>query len=84
MDHVSMPKYRGGIFRKFKFGAGNFCRFCPAKILNFAIGGPYGHSQFVKQKSDKIISFGKMTWSHLTARIMMIEQLHLIVTYFLK
>ena len=23
------------------------------KILNFAIGGPYGHGQFIKQKSDK-------------------------------
>ena len=26
------------------------------KILNFAIGGPYGHGQFIKQESDKIKS----------------------------
>ena len=46
------------------------------KILNFAIGGPYGHSHFIKQKSDKIISFGKMTWSHIIARLMLVEQIY--------
>ena len=52
------------------------------KILNFAIGGPYGHSQFVKQKSDKIISFGKMTWSHIIARLMLVEQIYRIESIF--
>ena len=52
------------------------------KILNFAIGGPYGHGQFIKQKSDKIISFGKMTWSHMIARLMLVEQLYRIESIF--
>ena len=52
------------------------------KILNFAIGGPYGHSPYIKQKSDKIISFGKMTWSHIIARLMLVEQLYRIESIF--
>ena len=52
------------------------------KILNFAIGGPYGHSPYIKQKSDKIISFGKMTWSHTIARLMLVEQLYRIESIF--
>ena len=52
------------------------------KILNFAIGGPYGHGQFIKQESDKIISFGKMTWSHIIARLMLVEQLYRIESIF--
>ena len=52
------------------------------KILNFAIGGPYGHSHFIKQKSDKIISFGRMTWSHIIARLMLVEQLYRIESIF--
>ena len=52
------------------------------KILNFAIGGPYGHGQFIKQKSDKIISFGKMTWSHIIARLMLVEQIYRIESIF--
>ena len=52
------------------------------KILNFAIGGPYGHGQFIKQQSDKIISFGKMTWSHIIARLMLVEQIYRIESIF--
>ena len=52
------------------------------KILNFAIGGPYGHGQFIKQQSDKIISFGKMTWSHTITRLMLVEQLYRIECIF--
>ena len=52
------------------------------KILNFAIGGPYGHGQFIKQNSDKIISFGKMTWSHIITRLMLVEQIYRIESIF--
>ncbi len=46
------------------------------KIINFAIGGPYGHGQMLKSRAKKIISFGKMTWSHLMARVLIIEQIY--------
>ncbi len=46
------------------------------KIINFAIGGASGHGVKIKKKADKIISFGKMTWSHIMARLMLVEQLY--------
>lgn len=46
------------------------------KILNFAIGGAKGHGLEIKNRADKIISFGKMTWSHIIARLMLVEQLY--------
>ena len=52
------------------------------KIINFVIGGSMGHGQKIKTHANLIMSFGKMTWSHLTARIMMIEQLYRIETIF--
>ena len=52
------------------------------KIINFVIGGSWGHGQKIKNHAKIIMSFGKMTWSHLTARIMMIEQLYRVETIF--
>ena len=52
------------------------------KIINFVIGGSSGHGQKIKNHANMIMSFGKMTWSHLTARMMMIEQLYRIETIF--
>ena len=46
------------------------------KIINFAIGGPFGHGNIIKSRAKKIISFGKMTWSHLMARVLIIEQIY--------
>ena len=46
------------------------------KILNFAIGGAQGHGLEIRNRADKIISFGKMTWSHIIARLMLVEQLY--------
>ena len=52
------------------------------KIINFAIGGPFGHGKFIKSKAKKIISFGKMTWSHLMTRVMIIEQIYRVESIF--
>ena len=52
------------------------------KIVNFAIGGPFGHGEKIKKQASKILSFGKMTWSHLMARVMIVEQLYRIETIF--
>ena len=54
------------------------------KIINFVIGGPFGHGKNIKNKAREIISFGKMTWSHLLTRIMIVEQLYRIETIFSK
>lgn len=44
--------------------------------LGFIIGGASGLSQEVKERSQKSISFGQMTWPHLLVRVMLIEQLY--------
>ncbi len=46
------------------------------RIINFVIGGSFGHGKNIKKKANKILSFGKLTWSHLLARTMIIEQLY--------
>lgn len=46
------------------------------KQLVFVIGGPYGFSKDVYQKSQGKISLSKMTFSHQMVRLFMIEQLY--------
>lgn len=41
----------------------------------FAIGGPDGHDQRLRDHADLILSFGAQTWPHQLARIMLAEQL---------
>jgi 23S rRNA (pseudouridine1915-N3)-methyltransferase len=44
------------------------------------IGGPDGFSQSVRERADRIISFGAMTWPHQLVRAMAGEQLYRAVT----
>lgn len=46
------------------------------KNIVFAIGGPYGFSEEIYQKSVGKISLSKMTFSHQMIRIFMVEQLY--------
>ncbi|WCO02976.1 23S rRNA (pseudouridine(1915)-N(3))-methyltransferase RlmH [Psychroserpens ponticola] len=46
------------------------------KRLVFVIGGPYGFSPDVYQKSNGKLSFSKMTFSHQMIRLFVIEQLY--------
>lgn len=46
------------------------------KQLVFAIGGPYGFSQEVYNKSNGKLSLSKMTFSHQMIRLFFIEQLY--------
>lgn len=48
--------------------------------INFIIGGSDGLSQEVRNKSDFILSFGKMVFPHLFVRVMLIEQLYRVYT----
>lgn len=43
--------------------------------LVFAIGGPDGHDQRLRDRADLILSFGAQTWPHQLARILLAEQL---------
>jgi 23S rRNA (pseudouridine1915-N3)-methyltransferase len=41
-----------------------------------AIGGADGHSEAVRARADLTLSFGKMVWPHMLARVMAAEQLY--------
>ena len=42
----------------------------------FAIGGADGHATDIRQKAQRIISFGRATWPHMLCRAMLAEQLY--------
>ena len=42
----------------------------------FLIGGADGHSSFLRQKADLLLSFGKMTLPHMLMRVVLCEQLY--------
>ena len=46
------------------------------KNLVFAIGGPYGFSEDVYNRSNEKLSLSKMTFSHQMVRLFFIEQLY--------
>lgn len=47
-----------------------------ARRLVFVIGGPYGFSDAVYNRSDEKISLSKMTFSHQMVRLVFTEQLY--------
>lgn len=50
------------------------------KNLVFVVGGPYGFSEEVYQKSNSKISLSKMTFSHQMVRLIFVEQLYRAMT----
>lgn len=44
--------------------------------LTFVIGGSYGVSDYLRKNASKKISFGRMTFPHRLARIMLLEQIY--------
>ena len=47
-----------------------------AKTLAFVIGGPYGFSEKVHEKSSSKVSLSQMTFSHQMVRLFFTEQLY--------
>ena len=47
-----------------------------AKTLAFVIGGAEGLAQPLIQRAELVLSLGAMTWPHLLARILLLEQLY--------
>lgn len=44
--------------------------------VNFLIGGASGLSEKVKEKSNLLLSFGRITMPHMLARIILVEQIY--------
>lgn len=44
--------------------------------LSFVIGGADGLSPDLRDQADQLLSFGKMVWPHMLARVMLCEQLY--------
>lgn len=44
--------------------------------ISFVIGGPYGLSNEIKEKSDIKLSLSKMTFTHRLAKILLLEQIY--------
>jgi 23S rRNA (pseudouridine1915-N3)-methyltransferase len=42
----------------------------------FLLGGADGHADTVRGRADLLLAFGTMTWPHLLARVMLLEQLY--------
>jgi len=42
--------------------------------IAFAIGGADGHTDAVRARASRLLSFGKMTWPHMLVRAMLAEQ----------
>lgn len=47
---------------------------------HFIIGGAAGLSNSVRERADKVISFGKLTWPHKMVRMMITEQIYRSIT----
>jgi 23S rRNA (pseudouridine1915-N3)-methyltransferase len=45
-------------------------------LVVFAVGGPDGHSQAVRDRADAVIAFGRMTIAHRLVRILLLEQIY--------
>ncbi|HUY68566.1 MAG TPA: 23S rRNA (pseudouridine(1915)-N(3))-methyltransferase RlmH [Alphaproteobacteria bacterium] len=44
--------------------------------LAFVIGGADGVTDAIRQRADFVLSFGRATWPHRLARVMLLEQLY--------
>ena len=52
------------------------CRDDGARSVTFLIGGADGLSKDLRARADMSISFGRMVWPHMLARVMLAEQLY--------
>ena len=42
----------------------------------FLLGGADGHTEALRERADLLLSFGQLTWPHMLARTMLLEQIY--------
>ena len=47
-----------------------------AQHLAFVIGGANGLDESIRKQARLVLAFGEMTWPHMLARVMLLEQLY--------
>ena len=76
-DHLMLLDEHGAEFRSIEFADMIQRRMSAGtKRLVFVIGGPYGFSDAVYQRSNSKLSLSKMTFSHQIVRAIFTEQLY--------
>ena len=45
-------------------------------LMQCIIGGADGLNDTIRQKADLLLSFGRQTWPHMLARLMLLEQIY--------
>ena len=76
-DHLMLLDEHGAEFRSIEFAEMIQRRMSAGtKRLVFVIGGPYGFSDAVYQRSNSKLSLSKMTFSHQIVRAIFTEQLY--------
>lgn len=80
-DYLVLLDERGREFRSVDFAQYIQERMLTScKRLCFLIGGPYGFSDAVYQRSNAKVSLSKMTFSHQMVRVIFLEQLYRAMT----
>ena len=44
--------------------------------VQFVIGGANGLDEELRKRADLLLSFGRLTWPHMLARVMLLEQIY--------
>lgn len=79
--HVVLLDERGKTFSSVKFAEHLQKRFnSGGKSIVFVIGGPYGFSPQLKERSNEKLSLSPMTFSHQMVRLIAAEQLYRAMT----
>lgn len=47
-----------------------------ARDIAFLLGGADGHADEVRKRADLVLGFGQLTWPHMLARVMLVEQIY--------
>ena len=65
-----------------QYTSGDFARWLESeqnsgiRVITFVIGGPEGLSRDISSRAHRVLSMGKMTWTHELCRVLLLEQIY--------